>query len=115
MNARLQVIYEMLGPSPVLDRLDCHLRSWLRHTYLRSPADLRRVRRYAAEHAPGVRATLATTVHDPGASVLLGPEVLLVLERLHSDPLGLRHDWPQDVPLEPLLALADANARPYEP
>jgi hypothetical protein len=114
MNDRLQAIYDLPGSAPTGDRLDGRLRRWLRRTYLRSPADLNRVRRYASEHAPGVRVTLAGAVHDPVAAALIGPEVLLILERLQADPLRLREDWPLDVAVEPLLALAGVNARPYQ-
>jgi hypothetical protein len=89
------------------------IRRFLRETYLREPADLRRVRRYAAANAQGVRLTVASAAQDPEAQQLLGPEVLLVLERLANDPFGLRDSWPTSSPLKPLLALAETNGRPY--
>lgn len=112
LNARIGSIYTALAPEApeVIPR---ELRRFLRQTYLRQPSDLRRVRRYAAAHAHGIRLSIAAAAQHPDASRLLGPEILLVLEQLASDPLGLRDAWPAAEPLDPLLALAATNGRPY--
>lgn len=113
LDACLEAVYRALLPD-ARDVVDRRLRQGLRAAYFRTPADARRVRRFVETHAEGVRATLGAVVGDPDASRLLGPDALLVLERLHADPHELRDNWPDDAPLEPLLALAGANARPYE-
>ncbi|MEJ7787576.1 MAG: hypothetical protein WKF96_22460 [Solirubrobacteraceae bacterium] len=61
----------------------------------------------------GISSTLRAVESDSEAAELLGPEVLLILERLHNDPFGLRAAWPDDASMRALLALADANARPF--
>lgn len=112
LNEQLRILYEILAlGAPSL--ISPALQRYLRQTYLREPADLRRVRRYTTDHLTGIRSTLQATAHGSDALPLLGPEVLLVLERLASDPLGLRNSWPADEPMGPLLALAEANGRPY--
>lgn len=113
LDACLDGLYRALLPEAA-DHVERALRERLRADYLRTEDDARRVRRYAEDHADGVRATLGAVASDPHASRLLGPDALLVLERLNADPHGLRDNWPEDSPIEPLLALASANARPYE-
>ena len=112
LNARVGAVYATLVPDGP-DVIPSDVRRFLRREYLREPADLRRVRRYATAQARGIRLTIAAAGHHPEAKRLLGPEVLLLLERLAHDPLGLREAWPADAPLQPLLALAEANGRPY--
>lgn len=112
LNQQVSCVYASLAPGAP-NAITPSLRRYLRHTYLRDPADLRRVRRYAQDHLTGIRATLRAAAYTGEALPLLGPEALLVLERLASDPLGLRQAWPINEPLAPLMALAAANGRPY--
>lgn len=112
LNVRIGSIYTTLVPgAPEL--IAPELRRFLRQAYLCQPSDLRRVRSYAAANAHGIRLSIAAAAQHPDAKRLLGPEILLVLERLARDPLGLRNTWPADEPLDPLLALAATNGRPY--
>lgn len=113
LSARLGQVYRLVGPDGGASTMAAAQRLRLRRLYLRTPADFRRVRRYVVQHAHGVSSTLRAAESDRAAAGLLGPEVLLILERLHDDPFGLRAAWPDDASVRALLALADANARPF--
>jgi hypothetical protein len=93
--------------------LPVDLASHLRRAGFSDDDDVRDLRDYVESHADGVRATLAAAAHDPLASRLLAPEVLLILQHLDTDALQLRRAWPSQCPIEPLLALADIFGRPF--
>jgi hypothetical protein len=108
----LATIYRSVAV-PTSASLPTELGSRLRCFALSDDEAIATLRCYVQDHAEGLRTTLAAAAHDPLASRLLAPEVLIILMHLDLHAFELRRAWPRNCPIEPLLALADILGLPF--